>query len=100
MKKNIVKYLLAVTLLFGFSELTYAQKIYVKVQPTAPVVVRPAAPAPNRVWIDGEWVAGNRNYEWKEGYWEAPRSGYIWVPGHWVGRRRGSYWVPGRWRRV
>lgn len=101
MKQLIVKCTLLVMLAVGFSATTNAQRIYVKVQP-APraVVVRPAAPHRNYIWVDGEYVRRGRGYVYREGYWAAPRVGRAWVPGHWIKERRGWYWVPGFWRRA
>ena len=77
---------------------SHAQRVYVSVRPTAPAVVRPAAPRADYVWVDGEWVGSGRNYVYREGYWAAPKKGFKWVPGHWADRRgRGSYWIPGHW---
>lgn len=88
-------------LLTGFSQISHAQRIYVKVQPAAPVVTRPPAPSPKHVWVEGEWIVENNNYVWKPGYWALPpRAGEIWIKGHWAREKGGSYWIPGHWRKV
>ncbi len=101
MKQLIVKCTLFIMLAIGFSHAANAQRIFVKVQP-APraVVVRPAAPHPNYVWVDGEYIPRGGTYVYREGYWAAPRAGWVWIPGHWVSDRRGWYWVRGHWRRA
>ncbi len=99
MKKQIVKFSLMLTLLAGFSAAANAQHIYVRVQPAAPVVTRPAAPSARHIWIDGEWIVRNNNYEWKPGYWSIPPERSRWVHGYWVKERGGWYWHPGYWRK-
>ena len=101
MKKQLIKYLLAFTLICCASQFANAQvRVYVKVRPHATVVARPASPHPGYVWIDEEWKPGNNTYEHVNGYWAAPRKGYVWVPGHWVHENRGDYWVAGHWKKV
>lgn len=39
----------------------------VKVHPEAPVNVRPAAPCPGYVWVDGDWVWQKNHYGKEEG---------------------------------
>ena len=99
MKKIILKGLLIMGLLTGFNEISHAQKIFVKVQPVAPVVVRPAAPSRSHVWVDGEWVWTSNHYAWKAGYWVVPRQHEVWVAGRWRRAYGGWNWVPGHWRR-
>lgn len=70
----------------------------VKTQPEPPaVVVRPASPHPDYIWIDNEWIWSGGRYVYKEGYWAPPRTGHVWVGGHWVQRKKGWYWEKGRW---
>lgn len=100
-KSKILKTLLFCFVLSVGALSTQAQRIYVKVRPAAPVVVRTAAPRADYIWVEGEWVASGRTYVWKPGYWVEPRKGYRWIPGHWVDRRgRGSYWIAGHWVRI
>jgi hypothetical protein len=101
MKKQFLKYLLAVSLVFGISQFSYAQtRVYVKVQPKAVVVAKPAAPHTGYVWIEDQWTPRNGSYVRVSGHWMAPRKGYVWVPGHWNKEGRGYYWVSGHWRKV
>jgi hypothetical protein len=76
-------------------------RFYVQVGPPPPVVVvRPVAPGPRYVWIDGyhRWDGGR--YVWVPGRWDVPpRARAVWVPGRWVHERRGWYFVEGHWRR-
>jgi hypothetical protein len=100
MKDYVIKYLMLAAICFLCSQQAHAQRIYVTVQPRAAIIARPAAPAPNYVWIEGEWIPKGRTYVYQPGYWVAPRPHYIWVPGHWMRVRRGWYWVRGYWARA
>lgn len=44
------------------------------VPPAKVIAVRPAAPGPNHLWVDGYWRWNDRQnrYLWVDGYW-APR---------------------------
>lgn len=100
MKKTILKSILMLGLLVGFGEASQAQRVFVKIQPVAPVVARPVAPSPRHVWVDGEWVWTNHNYVWRAGYWAVPtRRHHAWVGGHWRRAYGGYNWVPGHWAR-
>ena|SRR5215831_20644717 len=93
------RFLIIAGLILSFSAASEAQ-VFVKVRPSAPVIVRPNAPSSRHVWIEGEWVVRGGRYEYVPGYWSVPRPGYHqWVPGRWIARRHGWYWVPGHWRR-
>lgn len=101
MKKTIIKVLVMFCLVTGFAEASQAQRIFVKVRPVAPVVVRPAAPSSHHVWVEGEWVWTSNNYVWHAGYWaEPPHPREVWVSGHWRRAYGGWNWVPGHWRRA
>jgi len=101
---NMKKYFFAVILLVtsvAFSQNASAQapRVYVKVQPAAPVIVRPAPPAPGHIWVEHEWVVRNGSYVHVPGYWAVPPHGRLkWIPGHWKNHHgHGYYWVPGHW---
>lgn len=98
MKKYVNRIVLAAALVIGVSAAASAQ-IVVKVRPTAPVVVRPHAPSPHHVWVEGGWRARHGHYEYVQGYWAAPRRGRHYVPGYWAPRRQGYVWIEGRWVR-
>jgi hypothetical protein len=98
MKKYINRIVIAAVLVVGFSFASSAQ-IVVRVRPSAPVVVRPVAPSPRHVWIDGGWEARRGRYVHVDGYWAAPRRGRHYVQGYWAPRRHGYVWVPGYWAR-
>lgn len=98
MKKYIKSLIIAATLVVGFSFASSAQ-VLVSVRPAAPVVVRPVAPSPRHIWIDGGWEVRGGHYVHTDGYWAAPRRGRHWVAGYWAPRRHGYVWVPGYWAR-
>jgi len=98
MKKLFV--LLLFCLPFAF---TSSAQIVVTVRPVEPkvVVVRPAAPGPRFVWIEGSWRWDKaiRQYVWVEGHWIKLRRGREWVDGHWIEAPGGWKWIPGHWKR-
>jgi hypothetical protein len=98
MKKTILKFA-AIVLIAGFTTIAAsAQHFYVKVRPTARVVVRPAAPSPKHVWVGSEWSWSNGHYVEVPGHWIVPPHGMrTWVPGHWNNTRSGSEWIGGHW---
>jgi hypothetical protein len=62
----------------------------------------PARPAPQAMWIEGQWVyTGNPNspYEWVSGHWEIPPPGArAWMPGNWQQSGNGYIYVRGHWQ--
>ena len=91
--------LLAVVALAAAISYGCAGTVYVREDPPpVRVEVRPAAPGPNAMWIDGYWRWGHHEYLWMPGHWERHARG-TWVTGHWDKRPRGNVWVPGHWRR-
>lgn len=98
MKRYIKQLTIFSALILGLS-LAGSAQIVVRVRPTAKVVVRPVAPSPRHVWIDGGWVARGNRYVYVNGYWAMPRRHQHWVDGHWERRRGGWVWVPGYWVR-
>ena len=96
------KLLLIITLFSSlqvFVSTISAQEIFVKVRPTAPVVVRPPRPRPEHIWVEGEWEWRDGRYVYMPGYWTLPRRGFHYVPGYWRHTRRGEVWVRGVWIR-
>ena len=76
-----------------------AGTVYVSDEPPPPQVeIKPPAPSPRAVWIDGHWGLSHGKYHWVPGHWEKKAKG-TWVPGHWDKHPRGHVWVPGHWRR-
>lgn len=73
-------------------------KTTVAVKPETPVVVQPARPGPNYVWVDGDWHRSGGAYVYKQGYWVVPKQHHEWVSGHWDKRGNGWYWQKGHWR--
>ena len=62
--------------------------------PPRVVYLRPAAPGPEFVWIDGYWYPSGHRYLWHEGYWmRPPHDGYIWI----APRHDGREYFAGHW---
>ena len=102
MKKIFVKYLLAISIFLGVSQIIHAQttKVYVKEKPTAPVVAKPASPHSGDIWVSDEWTPENNAYTHVAGHWVEPRKGYKYTAGYWKKDPKGYYWVPGHWKKV
>jgi hypothetical protein len=107
MKKYISK-ILAIASVFiiaiGFTSCSsytvgaYPERVVVA-RPAPPYYVRPVAPGPNFVWVEGEWIWRGGRYEYVQGYWTRPVYGRYYVPGHWKYTRGGYFWIPGHWKR-
>jgi hypothetical protein len=98
--KTLIR-LLSVGAFFSVIVLSSCMSDTVTTRPADPVVVVPASPGPNYVWVDGSWYYNrpNRNYVYREGYWVVPsRPGRTWVAGQWVQTSRGWRYVEGHWR--
>lgn len=68
--------------------------------PPAPVrEERPAAPAPESVWVAGYWHWTGMQYAWIPGHWEAPPPGAVWAAPQ-VTMQDGRYiYQSGAWQR-
>jgi len=94
MKKLIV----ISALLLSLGATSCRTRAVVTTRPEAAVVVRPAQPHPDYVWVSGDWVWVGGRYTWRDGYWAPPRAGHVWVEGRWTERKGGWYWEKGHWR--
>ncbi len=75
--------------------------IYVRTAPPAKkVVVKPAKPYKNAVWVSGHWGVKGGNYVWISGHWTKHRHGCVWVDGYWKKTPKGWVWVKGHWARI
>ena len=77
--------------------------IGVRIGPPPPprvVAVRPVAPGPGFMWVEGYWYPVGNHYKWHEGYWtRAPYSGARWyAPRHENGQWFEGYWEGDRGR--
>ena len=62
--------------------------------PPARVVVVPASPGPDFVWVEGYWYPIDGHYRWHRGYWtRPPYPGARWV----VPRHEGGFYYHGYW---
>ena len=68
--------------------------------PPRVVAVRPLAPGPEFIWIEGYWYLVGHHYRWHPGYWtRPPYPGAHWVVPYHDGRRYfGGYWDGDRGR--
>jgi len=102
MKKQGFIFSITVIALLSISIFSNAQVI-IKIKPLRPkvVVVKPKAPGPNFVWINGHWKWSKRvvKYVWAKGHWSKRRRGANWVSGHWADVPGGHKWIPGHWKR-
>ena len=62
--------------------------------PPRVVAVRPAAPGPDYLWIEGYWYPVGGHYRWHDGYWtRPPYAGATWVVPHHDGHQYfEGYW--------
>jgi hypothetical protein len=91
MKKLFASLLLAGGFLFG----QVSVGIRIGAPPAPRVVrVRPVAPGPEFVWVDGYWFAEGRRWKWHDGYWtRPPYAGARWV----APRHDGQQFFAGYW---
>lgn len=68
--------------------------------PPRVVRVRPIAPGPDYLWIDGYWYADGHRWRWHDGYWTIPPyAGARWIaPRHDGERFYMGYWEGDRGR--
>ena len=63
--------------------------------PPRVVAVRPVAPGPGYIWVEGYWYPVGHHYKWHEGYWtRPPYPGAIWV----APRHDGQMYYQGYWQ--
>ena len=70
---------------------------YVAIPPRQQEVIT-TAPAPQYVWVSGQWERTPDKWKWSGGRWvQPPFSNAYWVPGYWK-HRGGQYaWQPAHW---
>ena len=94
---------LAPMLLATVSALKAQVSIGITIAPPPParvVLVQPARPDPEFVWVEGYWYPVGRHYKWHEGYWtRPPYEGARWVAPHHDGQQFFvGYWEGDRGR--
>lgn len=96
--RKVIVFVFAVIVLPAFL-LGCATTVYVPEAPPPPKAeMKPPAPGPKAVWVEGHWKWSHGRYLWVPGHWvKKPRG--KWVSGHWEKRPRGWVWVKGHWRR-
>ena len=103
MRKFIGAALLAAMLLTGSPALKAQISVGIGIgAPPPPRVlrVRPVAPGPDYVWVDGYWYVVDGRYVWHRGYWTLPPyGGAAWIGPRWEGGRYyNGYWNGDRGR--
>jgi len=82
----------------GTSEVTSGTVVVSEPPPPAPAETIVAAPSPDYVWMDGEWIWNGR-WVWVGGHWGyAPYPHAVWIRGYWVHGPYGWRREPGHWR--
>jgi len=94
MKRYLTTGILATFILALFS---CTGKYILSTKPDAPVYVRPAAPGPDYVWVEGDWRQKKGRYMWFEGHWVKNKANKNWQPGYWTSRNDNWYWRRGHW---
>lgn len=99
-KRILVIAVVALMSFWGMSEAN--SQVVVKVKPARAkvVVVKPAKPGRNYVWVEGHWKWNkrSRSYTWENGYWaRRPRQNSVWVAAKWKKVPGGWKYVPGHW---
>ena len=101
--RRILLSLAAVSLLALAPGLAHAQVVVpgVSVTVAPPPVraeVRPMAPSPNHVWINGHWAWRRGAHVWMPGHYALPPgAGYRWVPARWVNEGGRYVFFEGHW---
>ena len=89
--------LLLASLLFTAGTLFAQISIGIRIGTPPPprvVAVRPVAPGPEYMWVEGYWYPVGHKYRWHEGYWtRTPYAGARWIAPHHDGER----WFDGYW---
>ena len=98
MKKLLALFLLGFGLAFA-ADVSFG----IRIGPPPPphvVRVRPVAPGPDYVWVEGYWYPVEGHYRWHNGYWtRAPYAGARWRGPHHDGERYfNGYWEGERGR--
>lgn len=89
----------------GCARRVYARSsgtVYVQTAPPPPpaqVVVRPAAPYANAVWVEGHYQWDGYQYVWVPGHYVQGRAGYAFVQPRWVNQGGRYTYVSGGWGR-
>jgi hypothetical protein len=91
--KNLTRSLLLLGLLLGLAVPAMHAQVSLGIRIGAPppprvLAVRPVAPGPEHVWVEGYWYPVGGHYRWHAGYWtRPPYEGARWVAPHHDGER-------------
>ena len=97
MQRYLMTALLAGTLFAGLPLFGAQVSFGIQIGPPPPPRierVRPVAPGPDYVWVDGYWYPVGHHWKWHKGYWTlAPYGGARWFAPHYEGGRYyDGYW--------
>ncbi len=98
--KGIVITAIAFLSLIGMQDVYSQMIVAVKPSRAKVVVVKPARPDIQHVWVDGHWKWSKKRqrYVWVNGQWaKKPRNKSRWISGHWKKVRGGWTYLPGHW---
>ena len=96
--KILAKSTVLAAMLFAAMVVAQAQvSVGIRIGPPPPprvVHVRPVAPGPGFLWVDGYWYPVGGHYRWHVGYWtRPPYEGAHWIgPHHEGGQFYAGYW--------
>jgi hypothetical protein len=96
--RSFVRISLLTGLLLSCAGMTHAQvSLGIRIGPPPPprvLHVRPVAPGPDYVWIDGYWYPSGGHYIWHRAYWSRPPyDGAHWIAPH----HDGTQFFAGYW---
>lgn len=98
---KVINFMINSPSLWGGTSDASAQSSTVVVQqapPPPPMETIVVAPAPDYVWVGGEWIWNGR-WIWVAGHWGyPPHPQAIWIGGYWESGPRGYREHPGHWR--
>jgi outer membrane lipoprotein SlyB len=98
---KVINFMISSPSLWGGTSDAPAQSSMVVVQqapPPPPTETYVVAPAPDYVWVGGEWIWNGR-WVWSAGHWGyPPYPRAVWVGGYWESGPRGWHERPGHWR--
>ncbi len=100
-KMNVILMITMFILGMGLVSASTAAVVYVRKAPPArkTVVVKPARPHHDSVWVSGHWGWRNGVHIWVDGKWISSKKGHVWIDGHWKKTAKGWIWVDGHWKK-
>tara|TARA_B100000579_G_scaffold152800_1_gene124169 strand:+ start:275 stop:628 length:354 start_codon:yes stop_codon:yes gene_type:complete len=99
-KMNKILLITIVITLINISKINAAGPILIK--KLAPLEINKPQTLQKRssIWIKGQWMTVNNEYEWKYGHWKPKKIGYVFVNGEWYQSNKGWQWKDGYWKKI